>query len=313
MKKKALKPIGLIVGVIVGIGIATAVRQLVSLSERINAFETINPVFQLKQDMFSQYYSFERIESMFEEVLRDAYTGDFDVDFNNYVVCSIIGQIDRLESEVKQGYNQYLSKEMVEYMATYVSTLNDNNAILEEGSIIYIKVNNFNMDFLSQISRRLSELETSEITIIIDLRDNFGGAVYLAAGYAEIFLEKEKIISRCVAQLDEMVLISKAENPIECKKIFLLVNSNTMSSAEIFVLALSENLDNVLIVGETTGGKGFGMLQRELTDGSLYYLVAFDWFSPLDNNITGVGIHPDIELDVGVEFEDILKMLDSIG
>jgi len=60
------------------------------------------------------------------------------------------------------------------------------------------------------------------------------------------------------------------------KKIFILVNQNTSSSAEIFALSLKMNLDNVLIVGSKTFGKDVG--QTTIVDKQYKFILNFTTF-----------------------------------
>lgn len=79
------------------------------------------------------------------------------------------------------------------------------------------------------------------------------------------------------------------------KPLVVLVNGNTSSSAEVIAASLKDN-ERATIVGTTTLGKGSVQVTHELTfGGALRYTAAY-YKSPLDHDIDGLGINPDISI-----------------
>ena len=79
------------------------------------------------------------------------------------------------------------------------------------------------------------------------------------------------------------------------KPLVVLVNGNTSSSAEVIAASLKDN-ERATLVGTTTLGKGSVQVTHELTfGGALRYTAAY-YKSPLDHDIDGLGINPDISI-----------------
>jgi C-terminal processing protease CtpA/Prc len=125
-----------------------------------------------------------------------------------------------------------------------------------------------------------------------------------------LFLEKGSVVAIFRSEnYDDNILLSTGTYQINASEITVIVDNETASAAEVFALALRENLENVTIMGENTFGKGFGTSERVMENESRYCLVSFVWVSPHGHNITGTGIQPDIEMDPRLEIEEILLIL----
>ena len=77
----------------------------------------------------------------------------------------------------------------------------------------------------------------------------------------------------------------------------VLINGDCYSAAEFFAAALSE-YDMAVMVGEPTVGKGYFQTSFELSDGSAVVLSIGKYTTPNDVSLTGVGLTPDITVDV---------------
>ena len=80
----------------------------------------------------------------------------------------------------------------------------------------------------------------------------------------------------------------------------VLVNGDSYSAAEFFAVALKE-YDVAVVVGEQTVGKGYFQQTNQMTDGSAVGLSVGEYFTPLGNNLAGVGITPDVIVPVDDE------------
>ena len=85
----------------------------------------------------------------------------------------------------------------------------------------------------------------------------------------------------------------------------VLVNGESYSAAEFFAAALSE-YDAAIVVGEQTYGKGYYQQTYRLSDGSAVGLSVGKYYTPHGVSLAGVGITPDVQVDVDDEtFEQI--------
>lgn len=80
----------------------------------------------------------------------------------------------------------------------------------------------------------------------------------------------------------------------------VLVNENSYSAAEFFAAALNE-YDAAIVVGNQTSGKGYFQYTFELRDGSAVGLSVGKYSTPKGVNLAGVGITPDIAVQVDEE------------
>ena len=88
-------------------------------------------------------------------------------------------------------------------------------------------------------------------------------------------------------------------------KIIVLQSKNTASSAEMLIGALRDNLDNVVLLGETTYGKGIGQNTVPLKNGFYFIATMFTWQTPNGDTIHGKGIEPDKELTAETLGEEV--------
>ena len=77
----------------------------------------------------------------------------------------------------------------------------------------------------------------------------------------------------------------------------VLVNRESYSAAEFFAAALQE-YEAAVIVGTQTYGKGYFQSALQLSDGSAINLSIGKYFTPQGKSLAGVGITPDIPVEV---------------
>ena len=87
---------------------------------------------------------------------------------------------------------------------------------------------------------------------------------------------------------------SKKKPLLEYENIVILQDGRTASSSENMIAALNENLDNVILVGDKTYGKGIGQYTLPLTKGFAVKATILTWHTPNGDNIHNRGIEPEI-------------------
>lgn len=80
----------------------------------------------------------------------------------------------------------------------------------------------------------------------------------------------------------------------------VLVNGESYSAAELFAAALQE-YKAAVVVGEQTSGKGYYQNTFPLDDGSAVGLSTGKYYTPLGVSLEGVGITPDVIVEVDEE------------
>ncbi|MFI3283901.1 MAG: S41 family peptidase, partial [Erysipelotrichaceae bacterium] len=164
----------------------------------------------------------------------------------------------------------------------------------------YVEILSFGDTTGSELEKLMINFkEQGADSLIIDLRDNGGGYLTSLVEVASLFLDKDE-----VAMIEEysdgsseiyMTTGGKIEGYDE---IVIIVNGSSASASEVLTLALMEKLDNVTVVGSTTYGKGTVQTTQFFADGSAIKFTAGIWTSPNGVWIDGVGITPDIEVDI---------------
>ncbi|HPX31968.1 MAG TPA: S41 family peptidase [Erysipelotrichaceae bacterium] len=156
-----------------------------------------------------------------------------------------------------------------------------------------------------EFKNHLDYLKENNVTrLIIDLRDNGGGYASTLNTISSYFLEKGDIVMREYdREGNEILDTATGGNKYYYDKIILLANGNTASSSEVFILAMKEYC-NAIIVGEKTYGKGVAQVTKMLMDGSAIKYTDLIWKSSKGVYIGGTGIVPDYE----VKLHDILYM-----
>lgn len=169
-----------------------------------------------------------------------------------------------------------------------------------DNNIGYIMLSSFGDSSKDQLETYLMDFSDSQVVkLILDLRDNGGGHLTSVVDIGGLFLPKGTVILQDEKADGSLVEYhSDKNNQYEFDEIVILVNGNTASAAEVLTLALKENLDNVTVVGTTTYGKGTIQTTLTLEDGSALKVTTAKWNSGRGTNINGVGIVPDVVVEL---------------
>jgi carboxyl-terminal processing protease len=148
---------------------------------------------------------------------------------------------------------------------------------------------------------------------VLDLRNNPGGLLNVAADVSEEFLKKGNLIVYTESRNSEQNLrfTSKKKPSVDPNMpMVVLVNQGSASASEIVAGALKD-WHRAVILGEKTFGKGSVQSIIPLSDGSALRLTTAKYLTPAGHSIDGVGIIPDIEVKINKEqFAHMLSGLD---
>jgi carboxyl-terminal processing protease len=181
---------------------------------------------------------------------------------------------------------------------------------LLEGNIAYIKIYQFferaDRDFRKMA---IEILNSPAQKIILDLRNNPGGYLEVAQEIAGWFLKRGNIVAIEDPRPGKEQKIYKAEGNEKFLDypIVVLINQGSASASEILAGALRDNR-NVLLIGETSFGKGSVQELAELRDGSSLKITIARWLTPKGELISERGLKPDIKVQMTPE--DYNKDLD---
>lgn len=167
----------------------------------------------------------------------------------------------------------------------------------------YIYLETFSSTLDTQVESTLLSMENDGIdSLIIDVRYNTGGYLTSCTNIIELFLEKDKLMYSIKSKKDSVdykdTTDTKREYPI-----VVLINSSSASASEILASSLKYSY-GATIVGTKSYGKGKVQTTGTLDDGTMIKYTSARWFMPNGECIDGVGIEPDVNIELSEEYKN---------
>lgn len=176
-------------------------------------------------------------------------------------------------------------------------------------NIGYISIYNFVPDTVELFKNAIDLLVDNNVDkIIFDLRDNSGGNADVVVEMLDYIVKDDLIVECDYTHREAQIIMADSFSKLsENISIYLVVNGNTASASELFVMTL-QDLRNAVVIGQTTYGKSTVLSLFSLRDDSILCMSVGTYYSKSHRNIEGIGIEPDIYLDdseVLLELKDI--------
>jgi carboxyl-terminal processing protease len=168
---------------------------------------------------------------------------------------------------------------------------------LEDDTIGYIRLSQFQENTGEEVSRALDDLEGGAKPIqglVLDLRNNPGGLLDQAVIVCDEFLEDGLIVytqGRLSGQ--DMSFTAHPDDEKRDYPIIVLVNAGSASGSEIVAGALQDR-HRAVVLGTTTFGKASVQTIIPLDDGSGLRLTTALYYTPNGRSIQATGIVPDV-------------------
>ncbi len=183
----------------------------------------------------------------------------------------------------------------VERSAVEVPTVNT-KLLGENENIGYLQITEFDDITPDQFTEGMAELRASNIEgLIIDLRSNPGGSLQAVCDIARQILPKGIIVYTVDRNGEREDYTCDGAHEIDIP-VVVLVNQYSASASEILSGAIKDYKLGKL-VGMTTFGKGIVQRVFDLKDGTAVKLTVSNYYTPNGNNIHGIGIEPDVEVE----------------
>jgi len=211
-------------------------------------------------------------------------------------------------TKVKVGLIRFTEDEKTERIEYEVERKKINvNPITEEvyeGNIGYIKLTSFDIASYDEFKNKYNDLIKNKKVegLIVDLRNNPGGVLETSAQIVDLIVPEGKIVYTADKNGSGETLYSDKEH-IEVPLV-VIVNEGSASASEIFTAAVKD-YGIGKIIGEKTYGKGVVQTMKSLGDGSYVKLTTAEYFSPKGNKINGLGVEPDIKVELPEDIENI--------
>lgn len=174
-----------------------------------------------------------------------------------------------------------------------------NTQILTD-NIGYLRLTEFREDSAKAFREALDSLKTQGAdALILDLRNNPGGLLNVAIKITEEFLPEGETIVSTKGRHNSQDTITKSTNTQHLVDwpMVVLINEGSASGSEILAGALKDN-KRAIIVGAKSFGKGSVQSVIPLPDGSGLRLTTSKYFTPSGISIHGIGIEPDIKVEI---------------
>jgi carboxyl-terminal processing protease len=167
---------------------------------------------------------------------------------------------------------------------------------MQDDKTAVIQISSFSTHTYEDFSAALNEAKSQGAKgILIDLRQNGGGALSAAVKIAETFVPKDELILQVKYRDGRADAYRSQGQTLVDLPVVLLVDKGSASASEIVAGALKESA-GVKLVGETTYGKGSVQMTTDFNDGSSLKYTQAQWLTPKGNQINKVGIQPDVEV-----------------
>lgn len=179
------------------------------------------------------------------------------------------------------------------------------HSVMEEKGekIGYVKLIQFDSITVSQFKEAVEALKSQGCgKFIFDLRGNPGGELNAVVSILDYLLPKGPIVHILDAEKNVTEVYESDENEVTGEMV-VLTDGNTASAGELFTSALRDYRKATLI-GTKTYGKGCGQSFHPLSNGGLITVTSFFYNPPFGENYDGVGIYPDIEVELPEEYKN---------
>lgn len=171
------------------------------------------------------------------------------------------------------------------------------HAMIEKTNIGYLKLLTFTPYTADRARDAINEFKTKNYkSVILDLRNNYGGLLNSAVDVSGMFLEGGLVVrtkSRIGVENRDYnarrAMLIPSDMPV-----IVLINRASASASEIVAGALKDR-GRAYLVGEKSFGKG-SVQQVYPLDGAGFKITTARYYTPSDVNIDKIGIPPDREV-----------------
>lgn len=178
-----------------------------------------------------------------------------------------------------------------------------------DDQIGYLRLTMFDEQSATEFEKHMDELiKAGAKGVIIDLRQNPGGYLSQCVEIADSLLGKELIVYTESRNGDNEEYFSDA-NKYDIQLV-VLVDEGSASASEILTGALKDH-KSATIVGTTTFGKGIVQIVKPYNEDTGFKLTTSEYFTPNGINIHGVGIEPDVTVELDEKYYELENPTDA--
>jgi carboxyl-terminal processing protease len=173
-----------------------------------------------------------------------------------------------------------------------------------------MRIGMFDLNLAKEVKKGLKSLKEAGMeALILDLRNNPGGALPAATAVADLFLPQGLLITETKSNYQpnlfglklpgaggDQVFKTKKKSEFEKMPLVVLINKASASASELLSGALQDH-GRALLVGEKTYGKGVGQSPVMLSSVMMkrfLYLTVMEYTLPTGRSIHHKGVEPDV-------------------
>lgn len=201
-------------------------------------------------------------------------------------------------SKVKLGLERDGRPQEVELTRAEIKVPAVELEVRENGAAV-LEIHEFHESALPELKAALAQAKEKKAWgLVLDLRDNPGGALDVALEACKLFLAKGEVIAKTQKHGAGETVHKQDGEPTWTGALVVLVNKNTRSSAELFAGALQDN-KKALVVGEKTFGKGTAETLVSLASGYALKITTLVLYRPNGAATAKGGLDPDVPIAAG--------------
>ena len=176
-----------------------------------------------------------------------------------------------------------------------VDTIDDDILEVRGKKIGYIHIKAFDDITWKDFSDSYSKLMAQDIDgLILDVRNNPGGALDVVINIADNFLDEGVIVT--TKDKKGNVATEKSDANASDIPMVVLQNENSASASEILAGAMKDR-GRAKVIGTQSFGKGVVQKVFNLEDGAGAKITISEYFTPNGTQINKVGVTPDIKVE----------------
>jgi len=166
------------------------------------------------------------------------------------------------------------------------------------GDIAYIRIEQFTERTNDELTPVLEAVAAEGAEgIVLDMRGNPGGLLDTVVMVTSRFVTEGEVLRIRDSYGNVDVYVVSHQEVTTDLPMVVLVDGYSASGSEVVAAALQDH-ERAVIAGTTTYGKGSANTMKELADGSGLYITVARWYTPDGNLIEGIGVIPDVELEL---------------
>ena len=254
------------------------------------------------------YFCTDALEELYSRHIPDEHRRNFRRDFDRMVISVVTAELRGISEDrhtylyFPQEFSEAVAHDRAVARTAYTRVLDDNT--------VYLYIPNITLatrDFVEENRYYLA----GYANLVLDLRGNGGGWMPAAHSIANLFLPDGAVISQTQARLNLLSRTITAEDVpfFDFDKIVILQDRRTASAAETLIMAIAAYVPNVTTIGQTTFGKGTAQVTIPLTGGYALRATIMQVLGPDGQSIHNVGVAPDVYLEVGADFLEMVMHL----